>query len=292
LKSAFDHGVTFYDTADIYGGGKSESRIASFLKTLGLRKKDLFIATKLGRSSDPGWPHNFSLESFRKFTEGSLQRLGVEAIDLTQTHCLPHDRVQPAEMFGWLQTLQREGKIKRFGASVETMKEANECLEVEGLASLQIIFNVFRQKPISALFDNAIDKGVAIIVRLPLASGLLSGKFTAASQFAADDHRNFNRDGQSFSVGETFAGLPLANGVELVDRMKGYMPTGMSPTQFAMRWILDFDAVTVVIPGGKSASQVVENCSASSLPPLADDLHEEIADFYAADVAPVVRGAQ
>jgi len=292
LKAAFDNGVTFFDTADIYGGGKSEARIGKFLQSLGPRKKDLFIATKLGRSSDPGWPHNFSLESFRKFTEGSLQRLGVEAVDLTQTHCLPHDKVKPAEMFGWLKTLQSEGKIKRFGASVETMKEANECLDVDGLASLQIIFNVFRQKPIGALFDRAMEKGVAIIVRLPLASGLLSGKFKADSQFAADDHRNFNRDGQKFSVGETFAGLPLDKGVGLVDRLRGLIPAGMSLTQFAMRWILDFDAVTVVIPGAKSAKQAVENCSASDLTPLSAALHDDISDFYAADVAPLVRGAQ
>jgi aryl-alcohol dehydrogenase-like predicted oxidoreductase len=292
LKAAFDHGVTFYDTADIYGGGKSERRIGKFLATLGPRRKDLFVATKLGRSSTPGWPHNFSLESFRAFTEGSLQRLGVEAIDLTQTHCLPHDKIRPAEMFGWLKTLQSEGKIKRFGASVETMQEAQECLDVDGLASLQIIFNVFRQKPVSALFDRAKDKGVAIIVRLPLASGLLSGKFTARSQFPADDHRNFNRDGKKFSVGETFAGVPLEKGVELVDLMRGFIPEGMTPTQFAMRWILDFDAVTVVIPGAKSPEQVAENCSASDLPPLSAELHEDLADFYAADVAPAVRGAQ
>ena len=292
LKTAFDNGVTFYDTADIYGGGKSESRIGKFLSTLGPRKKDLFIATKLGRSSTPGWPQNFSLDSFRKFTEGSLQRLGVEAIDLTQTHCLPHDRVRPAEMFGWLKTLQSEGKIKRFGASVETMQEANECLDVDGVASLQIIFNVFRQKPINALFDRAKDKGVAIIVRLPLASGLLSGKFTAQSQFPADDHRHFNRDGQKFSVGETFAGLPLDKGVSLVNRMRSFIPQGTTPTQFALRWILDFDAVTVVIPGAKSPQQVIENCSASELPSLKDDLHDDIADFYAAEVGPVVRGSQ
>jgi len=292
LKSAFDNGVTFYDTADIYGGGKSESRIGRFLKTLGPRKKDLFIATKLGRSSNPGWPHNFSLESFRKFTEGSLQRLGVEAIDLTQTHCLPHDKVRPAEMFGWLKTLQSEGKIKRFGASVETMQEANECLDMDGLASLQIIFNVFRQRPVSALFDRAMEKGVAIIVRLPLASGLLSGKFTSQSQFPANDHRNFNRDGQSFSVGETFAGVPLEKGVELVNRMRSFIPAGMTPTQFAMRWILDFEGVTTVIPGAKSAQQVKENCSASEVPRLSYELHEDIADFYAADVASVVRGKQ
>jgi aryl-alcohol dehydrogenase-like predicted oxidoreductase len=292
LKAAFDHGVTFFDTADIYGGGKSESRIGKFLSTLGPRKNDVFIATKLGRSSNPGWPQNFSLESFRTFTEGSLQRLGVEAVDLTQTHCLPHDEVRPAEMFGWLKTLQSEGKIKRFGASVETMQEANECLDVDGLASLQIIFNVFRQKPIAGLFERAKEKGVAIIVRLPLASGLLSGKFKADSKFAENDHRNFNKDGEKFSVGETFAGLPLDKGVQLVTQLRGMIPAAMTMSQFAMRWILDFDAVTVVIPGAKSAKQVVENCSASEIPPLPASLHDEIADFYSVEVAPSVRGAQ
>ena len=211
LAAAADAGVTFIDTADIYGLGTSEERIARFLA--GRADRDhFFIATKLGRWSDDDWPGHFSLDTFRRFTEDSLRRLGVEALDLTQTHCLPRDQMQQGDLFDWLRTLQQEGKIKAFGASVETMDEAVECFEHEGLASLQIIFNIFRQKPIHTLFDRAKEKGVALIVRLPVASGLLAGRITAESTFDEKDHRHFNRDGQSFNVGETFAGLPMAQG--------------------------------------------------------------------------------
>jgi len=164
------------------------------------------------------------------------------------------------------------------------------CLEQDGLTSLQIIFNVFRQKPITTLFERAQEKGVALIVRLPVASGLLTGKFTAEAKFPADDHRNFNRDGASFNVGETFAGLPLAKGVELVEGLRAFVPEGMTLSQFAMRWILDFPAVSVVIPGAKNAKQVAENCSASELSPLGDERHRQIAEFYNEQVAAHIRG--
>jgi aryl-alcohol dehydrogenase-like predicted oxidoreductase len=292
LDRAFDAGVTFFDTADIYGGGKSERRIAAFLKRLGPRAKDVFVATKLGRSSDPGWPANFSLASFRKFTEGSLARLGVERLDLTQTHCLPHDRMKSGDMWDWLRTLQREGKIGRFGASVESMEEAETCLNVEGLASLQIIFNVLRQRPLENVLAKAKEKGVGIVARLPMASGLLSGRFTATTQFAVNDHRHFNRDGQSFNVGETFAGLPLAKGVEIVERLKGFVPASMTLSQFAMRWLLDHDAVSVVIPGATKPEQIAENCTASALPTLPTETHAALRNFFRADVEPHLRGPQ
>lgn len=293
LAAAVDSGVTFFDTADVYGPEVSEERIGRFLKDtgrLGDVGDSLFVATKLGRFPEPGWPDNFSLASFRQHTEASLRRLGVEALDLTQTHCLPEERMREGEMFEWLRTLQQEGKIRHFGASVETMDEALLCLQQEGLASLQIIFNIFRQKPITTLFERAQEKGVALIVRLPLASGLLSGKLTADSTFAADDHRNFNRDGDHFNVGETFAGLPLAKGVELVEQLREQLPTGMTLAQLAMRWILDFPAVSVVIPGARRASQVVENGTASELPPLGDARHRALADFYTNEVADHIRG--
>ena len=287
LAAAVDNGVTFFDTADVYGLGKSEERIGRFLKGT---SQDIFVATKLGRFPEPGWPENFSLDSFRQHVEASLRRLGVEALDLTQTHCLPPDRMQQGDMFEWLRTLKQEGKIKAFGASVESMDEALVCLEQEGLTSLQIIFNVFRQKPIATLFERAQEKNVAIIVRLPVASGLLTGKFTAEATFPEDDHRNFNRDGASFNVGETFAGLPLAKGVELVEGLRSFVPDDFTLSQFAMRWILDFPAVSVVIPGAKNATQVAENCSASELAPLGDERHRGLAEFYKEQVAANIRG--
>lgn len=287
LAAAVDNGVTFFDTADVYGTGVSEERIGRFLKTT---DQEIFVATKLGRFPEPGWPDNFSLESFRQHTEASLTRLGVEALDLTQTHCLPPERMQQGDMFEWLRTLKQEGKIKAFGASVESMEEAVACLQQEGLTSLQIIFNVFRQKPIATLFEKAQEKGVALIIRLPVASGLLTGKFSAEATFPEDDHRNFNRDGACFNVGETFAGLPLAKGVELVRGLQPFVPEGFTLSQFAMRWILDFPAVNVVIPGAKSGKQVTENCSASDLAPLGDERHAKIAAFYEDQVAAHIRG--
>lgn len=287
LAAAVDKGVTFFDTADVYGLGKSEERIGRFLKNT---SQEIFVATKLGRFPEPGWPENFSLDSFRLHTEASLKRLGLEAVDLTQTHCLPPERMQQGDMFEWLRTLKQEGKIKAFGASVESMDEALVCLDQEGLSSLQIIFNVFRQKPITTLFEKAQEKGVALIIRLPVASGLLTGKFTAETTFPEDDHRNFNRDGDCFNVGETLAGLPLAKGVELVEKLGEFVPDNYTLSQFAMRWILDHPAVSVVIPGAKNPTQVAENCSASDLDPLGEERHRQIADFYREQVADHIRG--
>jgi aryl-alcohol dehydrogenase-like predicted oxidoreductase len=287
LRAAFEAGVTFFDTADVYGNGRSESLIGQFLATT---RAAVFVATKLGRSSRPGWPQNFTRTAVREHTEGSLRRLGVEALDLTQLHCVPAAVLERGEIFDWLRELQREGKIKAFGASVESMDEAHICLEQPGLASLQIIFNVFRQKPIEALFPTAIKKNVALIVRLPLASGLLSGHMTASTHFAADDHRHYNRDGQAFNVGETFAGLPFSKGVELTEALKAYVPTGMTLAEFALRWCLDFDAVSVVIPGAKSPEQARGNARASTLAPLSPELHAELARFYSCSVAEYIRG--
>jgi aryl-alcohol dehydrogenase-like predicted oxidoreductase len=286
LAAAVERGVNFFDTADVYGLGRSESIIGKFLKS---RTEEIIVATKLGRFPEPGWPDNFSLKSLRAHTEASLGRLGVDALDLTQLHCIPAAVLGEGEVFESLRTLKREGKIKRFGVSVESDAEARLCLAQEGLASLQIIFNIFRQKPIQ-WFDEAREKGVAIIVRLPLASGLLSGKFTKETTFPENDHRNFNRDGQEFNVGETFAGLRFAEGVELTDALKPTTPEGMTLAQMSLRWILDFDAVTTVIPGASKASQIMRNVEASDLPPLGEDLHLRLREFYAGRVADHIRG--
>jgi aryl-alcohol dehydrogenase-like predicted oxidoreductase len=287
LAAAVASGVTFFDTADVYGPTISETRIGNFLKSV---DKDIFVATKLGRFPDPGWPDNFALDVMRQHAQASANRLGVETLDLIQTHCLPHEVMQRGEIFENLRTLKQEGLIRDFGASVETMDEALTCVEQEGLASLQIIFNIFRQKPIETLFAKAQSKNIALIVRLPMASGLLSGKFNKQSTFAQDDHRNFNRDGASFNVGETFAGLTLERGVELIEELRDILPGDITLAQAAMRWILDHEAVSVVIPGAKRPQQVTENCSASELSPLPADVHLALRAWYGDRVASEIRG--
>lgn len=286
LSAAVDAGVDFFDTADVYGNGRSETLIGRFLKE---RRPKVFVATKLGRTASL-YPDKYTEAAVRAATEASLKRLGVSALDLTQLHCIPTGEMRRGDVFEWLRLLQSEGKIRHFGASVESMEEALICLEQPGLASLQIIFNIFRQKPIAALFPKAKEKGVAIIVRLPLASGLLSGKLTKQSRFPQNDHRNYNRDGQFFNVGETFAGLPYEKGVELADALKPLVPNGLTMAQMAQRWILDYDAVTVVIPGASRPDQAQANADVSNLPPLQPKLHATLQNFYDREVAAHVRG--
>ena len=285
LETAMEAGVNFWDTANVYGGGRSETLIGRFRKA---HPGQVFVATKLGRGAI--YPNGYTRTAVRQATEESLRRLGVEALDLTQLHCIPMAALQQGDVFDWLRELKQEGKIRNWGASVESMDEALVCLAQEGLASLQIIFNIFRQKPIQALFPLAQAKGVAIIVRLPLASGLLSGKFTAGTRFAASDHRNYNRDGQAFNVGETFAGLPFEKGVELADGLKPMVPSGLTMAQMALRWILDHEAVSVIIPGASRPEQVRSNAAASALAPLGEELHGRLQGYYQEKVHPFIRG--
>lgn len=287
LDSALDNGVNFFDTADVYGMGQSEKFIGKWLKST---VDDIFVATKLGRRPDPGWPENFTLKTMREHTEQSLRNLMVEQIDLSQLHCIPTEAFREGTVFENYRILHKEGKIRWFGASVESMEEAMLCLEQEGCAALQIIFNIFRQKPIHELFDKAKERGVALIIRLPLASGLLSANYTKDTVFPAEDHRNYNKDGQAFNVGETFAGLPFEKGVELADEIRSMVPEGMTMAQMALRWILDFDAVSTVIPGASRPEQVVANTSASDLPPLSPELHGKLAELYESSVADYIRG--
>ena len=287
LAAAVESGVNFFDTADVYGLGKSERYLGKFLQESGA---NVFVASKLGRFPEPGWPENFTLEAFRNHTEASLRRLGLDTLELTQLHCIPTEVLKRGEIFAWLRTLQREGTIKRFGVSVESMDEALFCLEQDGLSSLQIIFNIFRQKPITTLFDMAKEKGVALVIRLPLASGLLSGKLTVHSEFDKSDHRNYNRNGEQFNVGETFAGIQFEKGAELVDELKSMLPANMTMAQMALRWILDFDAVSVVIPGSKKPGQVQANAAVSNLQPLSAELHKQLREFYDIEVAVHIRG--
>ncbi|MBK8479236.1 MAG: aldo/keto reductase [Opitutaceae bacterium] len=287
LCSAYEQGVTFFDTADVYGDGRSERMVGEFLRET---KAKVFVATKLGRRGDPGWPGNFTREAMRRHTEDSLQRLGLDCVDVTQLHCVPFEVLQRGEVFETLRELQREGKIKSFGASVETVEEALYCLEVPGLASLQFIFNIFRQKAVTELLPRVKAKGVAFIVRLPLASGLLVGRYTSSTTFAETDHRSFNRDGQAFNVGETFAGLPFAKGVELAEELRALVPAPMSMVDFALRWCLDHEAVTTIIPGARNPAQARGNIHASSMAPLPPALHAKLAAFYTAKVAAHIRG--
>ena len=291
LRAADAPGTTFFDTADVYGMGRSETLIGQFLKELApSRRSNVFVATKLGRFSPPGWPENFTRAAVRQHTEASLRRLDIERVDLTQLHCVPPEIMAQGEIFEWLRELQREGKIGAFGASVESMDEAHVCLRQPDLAALQIIFNLFRQKPIHTLFAAAKKQNVALIVRLPLASGLLGGKMTTATTFPASDHRHFNADGQEFNVGETFAGLPFAKGVALTDALKPLVPTGLTLPELALRWCLDFDAVSVVIPGAKNPEQAHANARAAAWPALSPALHAQLAEFYTRKVAAHIRG--
>ncbi len=281
-------GGNFIDTADVYGMGVSESLIGRFLKT---QSTQLFVATKLGRRQDApnGWDQNFTYDFMRRQTEDSLKHLGLQQIFLQQLHCIPTEEMRKGEVFHHLRKLQSEGLIKHFGASVETSEEALICLEQEGLASLQMIFNLFRQHVADEVFKKAAEKGVALIIRVPLASGLLAGKFTAETTFNPADHRNFNAAGDAFNAGETFSGIDFQQGVQFAGKMKSLLPHGSMP-QLALRWILDHPEVTTVIPGASKPSQVDSNVAASSLPPLPANIHKTLRSLYDGEIKPVIRG--
>ena len=288
LRASAEAGVTFIDTADIYGMGRSEELVGRFLKEAGRDK--FFVATKLGRSPNPGWPGNFTAKAIREHTEGSLKRLGVDAVELTQLHCVPLNVLQGDEVWDALRALKKEGKIKRFGASVESTPEAKECLKRPDCSSLQVIFNIFRQTPAFELFEQCAKQNASVIVRLPLASGLLAGKYTAATRFPEQDHRTYNANGEKFNIGETFAGLGFAMGLELTEKLKPLEPTGMTMAQMALRWCLDFPAVTTIIPGARNRAQAAGNAAASDAPSLSKELHTKLREFFVNDVKPHVRG--
>jgi aryl-alcohol dehydrogenase-like predicted oxidoreductase len=286
LHAAVESGVTFLDTADVYGSGRSEQLIGRFLQEC---SADIFVATKLGRG--PGtYPDQYTRESLTAATESSLRNLGVDALDLTQLHCVPLEVLRDGEIFSIMNDLQKSGKIKRWGASVESIEQADACIDAPGLTSFQIIFNIFRQKPIHELFARVREKNIGIIVRLPMASGALAGKYIGDEVFAENDHRNFNANGEMFSVGETFAGIPFKKAVALADELKSFCPPEITLAQFAMRWILDFPEVSVVIPGASRVEQVEGNASASALHPLSEETHAALATFYNEQVHAHIRG--
>lgn len=287
MSAAVQGGVNFFDTADVYGGGRSESLIGRFLASHD--GDPIHVVTKFGRDGSV-YPDNYNAATMRKSVDDSRQRLGVETIDCLQLHCVPMEELKRGDVFCWLRQLKSEGAIREFGASVETIEEGLVCLKQEGLASLQVIFNIFRQKLTTELLPQANDAGVSIIVRLPLASGLLAGKFTGETTFTEGDHRNYNRDGQMFSVGETFAGLPFEIGVGLADELREMLPQTMTMAQASQRWILDHEAVTTIITGASSVPQISDNAAVSELPPLGKELHASLSEFYKSKVEQHIRG--
>jgi len=276
LRAAVDSGINFLDTADVYGGGKSETRIEQFRFE---NKPKVIVATKVGKGGTL-YPNGYTKEKVRSNIAGSAIRLGVETIDLVQLHCVPAEVLRDGAILTWLEEFKSQGLIRAFGASVETIEEARLVVDHPGLTSLQIIFNVFRQNPITELFPAAEKNKVGIIVRLPLASGVLSGKMLPDQDFDPADHRYYNRHGEAFSQGETFSGIPYHRALELVEEMRPWVPEGMSMAQMAMRWILDQPAVSTVIAGASRPSQARENAATSDLPPLSPELHQKLADFY------------
>jgi aryl-alcohol dehydrogenase-like predicted oxidoreductase len=286
MTTAVENGVNFFDTADVYGAGRSEALIGRFLKGC---STPVTVATKFGRGEGV-YPDNYSKDILRRSVEDSLKRLGLDRLDLLQLHCIPTTVLQKGAVFDWMRELKEEGLIGAFGASVETVKEGLLCMNQDGLFSLQVIFNIFRQKIATELLPRAKTKHIGIIVRLPLASGLLTGKFTRETTFADQDHRHYNRDGRFFNVGETFAGLPFEAGVELADIVRELLPEGISMAQSALRWILDHDAVSVIIPGASSPEQVKSNAAVTDIPPLSEELHQVLSDFYIKKVHGQIRG--
>lgn len=288
LEAYVENGGNFIDTADIYGGGRSEKLIGEFLKTT---DEDIYVATKLGRREDGsnGWPQNFTYDAIKQHVEDSLNRLDISQIFLEQFHCIPKEQLEAGEVFEHIEKVREQGLIKHWGTSVETIEEGLTCLQYDGLASLQVIFNIFRQHTADELFVKAKEKDVSIIVRVPLASGLLTGKFDKSTTFAENDHRNFNADGEAFNVGETFSGLPFEKGLELTRKVEEILPPVPMP-QAAIRWILDHPQVTTVIPGASRAPQVVSNIYASDLKPFPKDIHRKLRELYDDEIRPEIRG--
>ncbi|AZQ39626.1 aldo/keto reductase [Streptomyces cyaneochromogenes] len=277
LDAAVESGVTFFDTADVYGDGRSEQTIATFLR--GRPELDIFVATKMGRRVDQ-IPENYVLDNFRAWNDRSRRDLGVDRLDLVQLHCPPTPVYSTDEVFDALDTLVEEERIAAYGVSVETCEEALTAIARPGVASVQIILNAFRMKPLREVLPAAREAGVGIIARVPLASGLLSGKYTKDTVFPANDHRTYNRHGESFDQGETFSGVDYESGVEAAVEFAALAPEGFTPAQLALRWIIQQPGVTTVIPGARSPEQARANAAAAALPDLSDETLAAIQDLY------------
>ena len=286
LNRAIDFGVNFLDTADVYGDGRSEKLIGRLLRE---RPHDeIFVATKAGRRLDPHTAERYNHGNLSRFVERSLENLEVEAVDLLQLHCPPTAVYRQDETFEALDRLQEAGKIKNYGVSVERVEEARMALGYPGVKTVQIIFNIFRQKPADEFFPLAEEQNVGVLARVPLASGLLSGKMTADRVFSEDDHRNFNREGQAFDQGETFSGVNFETGLRTAEELKSLVPEGYTLAQLALRWILMHPAVSCAIPGAKRPEQVEDNLAAAEMPPLSEETVERIREIYDQRVGPEV----
>lgn len=277
LQRAVDLGVNFFDTADVYGDGHSEQLLARLYRDT---ERDIRVATKAGRRLDPHRAGGYTRENLTAFVERSLNNLDRPVLDLLQLHCPPTEVYYRPEVFEVLDDLVAAGKIRHYGVSVEKVEEGLKAIEYPNVDTVQIIFNMFRQRPAERFFDAAQEQDVGIIARVPLASGLLTGKFTADTTFSPDDHRHFNRHGEAFDRGETFAGVEFERGLRAVRELGTLCPDDMTMAQFALRWILMFDAVSCTIPGGKRPEQVEENVRAADLPPLSDDIMDAVRDVY------------
>jgi aryl-alcohol dehydrogenase-like predicted oxidoreductase len=277
LNKAIDLGVNFIDTADVYGDGRSERLIGRLLKE---RDEQIYVATKAGRRLNPHVADGYNRKNLTAFVERSLKNLDVEALDLLQLHCPPTEVFYRPEVFGVLDDLVAQGKLLNYGVSVEKVEEALKAIEYPDVKSVQIIFNMFRHRPAELFFEQAKQRQVGILARVPLASGMLTGKFARDSVFAKDDHRNYNRHGESFDVGETFSGVDYETGLDCVEAIRALLPEGVSMAQFALRWILMFDAVSCAIPGAKRPAHVVDNVGAADLPPLSQETMDQIQAIY------------
>jgi len=289
LHAAVDMGVNFIDTADVYGDGRSERLVARLRQE---RPRDvIWVATKAGRRLPAQTPDGYNRENLTAWVERSLQNLGMDALDLLQLHC-PHPRVyEMPEVFGILDELVAAGKLRNYGVSVETVDEAFRAISHPHVASVQIIFNIFRLKPAQSFFGLAKERGIGILARVPLASGLLTGKLRRGSTFAEGDHRHFNREGQAFDRGETFSGVPYELGLDAVEALRPLVPAGTSLAQFALRWILMFDAVSCAIPGAKTEAQARENAAAALLPPLNEATMAALRAVYEQRISPLVHAS-
>lgn len=280
MEKAVDCGVNFFDTADVYGMGRSERLIARLRRD----RKEIVVATKAGRRLSPHTSEGYNEKNLTGFIEDSLRNLSTDCLDLVQLHCPPTDVYFRPEVFGILDRLMEAGKIRYYGVSVERVEEALKAIEYRNVQTVQIIFNCFRERPAELFFEQAKRKQIGILARVPLASGLLTGKLSRNSQFAADDHRNFNRHGEAFDAGETFSGVDFETALEAVEELRAIVPSGMTPAQFALRWILMFDAVSCAIPGAKRPEQAAENCTASDLPALSEAAMAAVRSIYESKV--------
>jgi aryl-alcohol dehydrogenase-like predicted oxidoreductase len=277
LNASIDNGVNFIDTADVYSDGESEIAVGRLVRS---RKERIYVATKCGRKLTPHTDQSYQPDALRKFVEASLKNMGLETLDLIQLHCPPTETFDRPEIFELFNTLKKEGKILNLGVSVEKIDEALKAIEYENVTTVQIIFNMFRQRPSEHFFAEAARKNVGIIARVPLASGLLSGKFTPSTKFSKDDHRTFNRNGEAFDKGETFSGIDYQKGLTAVEEIKKLFPPAANLSAIALKWILMFREVSCVIPGASSPDQILSNILASELPDLSSEQMENIRQIY------------